>query len=469
MPFAMVLTTLGSLPAQSYASTWVRLEQVNPGRQTLMSVETASDPQVAPRETLEQFQFTLSPGLYQLTTIAHSDAYAIPWPSIGQAESLLDVTVTGLGNAVVTGSGSVTADSRVVPQDLHTTVLGDMPLVVGESAQSSNWFSSGSCSSVVSGQKAPWLIVHSVSQAEGRLLTSGSARAVSGATYQISIQVVATSSITVAVGARSDGSGSSQSLPILGNPNSPGQFTQVPSDHWFDPPLALGYDFQQAGNSLFTDILSLPVGIDGDGQFEVFVGNQSLGRFTEGSSLSFVQSLGGGVSAFRIVGIDPAVDATDVHAFPVKLAFDTPFADFAMTPVTWRRLGLSCVPSAACASCPAVALTPAGDALIGNTSFSIALTNGPTGGAGVCLLGFGSASPTPLPILCGLLYPRLPLIDLGSVPLTGSGTCDGSGVVPLGIPNQAGLMGLFVTLQSAYLCPAGGVGLTEGIEITIGS
>ncbi|MFO1050588.1 MAG: hypothetical protein U1F36_00070 [Planctomycetota bacterium] len=262
--------------------------------------------------------------------------------------------------------------------------------------------------------------------------------------------------------------GRSQALPLL--PDNGRGFTRGPSGNWFDPPLALGFEFQQSGTSLFTDILSLPVGIDADGFFEVQVGSQSLGRFAEGTRVDFRHLLvGNGVPSFRIFGIDPAVDSTDVRAFPVQLAFDTPTADFTMTPLTWRRVGSSCTPAVACASCPAVAIDPVGDAVTGNSAFALNLTDGPSGGVGVCLLGFGGAAVSPLPILCGQLHPNLPLIDLGSVALAGSGICDGSGTVPLAIPNQSGLYGLFVTVQSVFLCPAGGLGLTHGLEFPIGS
>jgi hypothetical protein len=247
-------------------------------------------------------------------------------------------------------------------------------------------------------------------------------------------------------------------------------FCHAPTGNWFDPPLALGYDFQQTGGSLFTDILTLPVGIDGDGLFEVQVGNQSLGQFAAGTGVDFVQLLGSGVPAFRIAGIDPAVDATDVEAFPVQLAFDTLTADFTMTPVTWRAIGTSCS-DAICAQCPSTSLAPIGDALEGNLNFGVAVGNGPGNGLAACFVGIGSAAPTPLPLFCGLVH--LPLqtaaFDVGITALPGTGTCDGAGSIPVPLVPTPSLFGSFLTLQALTLCPQGGFGLTHAIEFPIGS
>lgn len=278
--------------------------------------------------------------------------------------------------------------------------------------------------------------------------------------------------ITSSVSADVPGLGEAQASPIVPSPpsgTSDFPFTLAPTGRWFDPPLALGYDFQQSGSSLFADILSLPVGIDGDGLFEVLVGTQSLGQFAQGSRVNFVQLLGQGVPAFRISGIDPAADASNVEAFPVQLAFDTPLADFTMTPVTWRKVGTSCSDPAACITCPTVSLETVGQAVTGNTSFSLAIQNGPTGGIGAFYLGIGHPQTNPIPLFCGAVYPQLPVLELGIGFLTGTGTCDGAGSLAVPLPNDPVFFGLFVTAQSAFLCPAGGIGLTHGIEFPIGS
>ena len=46
---------------------------------------------------------------------------------------------------------------------------------------------------------------------------------------------------------------------------------------------------------------------------------------------------------------------------------------------------------------------------------------------------------------------------------------DGAGSIALPLPNDPVFFGLFVTAQSAFLCPAGGIGLTHGVEFPIGS
>lgn len=266
--------------------------------------------------------------------------------------------------------------------------------------------------------------------------------------------------------------GSAQSFPDVPCDRAGASFVfcDGPTGNWFDLPLALGYEFQQTGGSRFTDVLTLPIGIDGDGLFEVQVGNQSLGQFAEGAGVDFVQLLGAGVPAFRIVGIDPAVDATDVEAFPVQLAFDTATADFTMAPLTWRAVGSSCS-DAVCASCPTTSLAPLGDAVEGNLAFGIGLSNGPANGAAGFYVGLGAASATPFPLLCGavLLPLQTAFFDVGATLLTGAGTCDGTGSIPLPLVPTPPLFGLFVTVQAITLCPQGGLGLTHAIEFPIGS
>ncbi len=83
-------------------------------------------------------------------------------------------------------------------------------------------------------------------------------------------------------------------------------------------------------NSLFTQILDFPTGIDNDNLFTVSAGNKILGQFSPSQTVDFVALLGQGVSEFTITGIDPLVDATNSTAFPVKLAFNTNTADFEM-------------------------------------------------------------------------------------------------------------------------------------------
>ena len=100
-------------------------------------------------------------------------------------------------------------------------------------------------------------------------------------------------------------------LPTIGT----GTFLNAQSGLWFDPPLTSGYDFEMMGSSLFTQILGFPAGVDGDNQFDVWVGASMVGTFGVGQSVDFVSLLGGGVASFRISGIDPQVDSGDPQAF----------------------------------------------------------------------------------------------------------------------------------------------------------
>src|SRR5262249_2312359 len=152
-----------------------------------------------------------------------------------------------------------------------------------------------------------------------------------------------------------------------------------------DPLLANGYRLSMTASSLFTKILGLPVGIDRDNTFEIFVGNNRLGLFSPGTVIDFVALLGAGVQSFVILGIDPAIDETDAEGFPVQLEFSTPTADFTMTPIHFRSVGTRCADAVTCPSCPAVGLEPIGDALLGNLAFGLQLHDAPAGGLGVAI------------------------------------------------------------------------------------
>ncbi len=106
------------------------------------------------------------------------------------------------------------------------------------------------------------------------------------------------------------------------------EFIDVPSGWWFDPLPTDGFLYDMTGGSLFTDILDFPSGFSDP--FDVWAEGSLLGSFGPGDSVDFVTTLGHGVSAFAIHGINPLVDPTDPLAFPLQLAFDTPTADFQM-------------------------------------------------------------------------------------------------------------------------------------------
>lgn len=123
--------------------------------------------------------------------------------------------------------------------------------------------------------------------------------------------------------------GKSQFDPILpGNVTDDGSyvFENIPSGQWFDPPVS-DFLFETLDGSLFTSILDFPTGFDE--RFDVFVGDNLLGKYGPGDTVDF----GSGVSNFSIRGISPTVDSEDPAGFPIKLEFDREIASFQMTPV----------------------------------------------------------------------------------------------------------------------------------------
>jgi hypothetical protein len=106
-------------------------------------------------------------------------------------------------------------------------------------------------------------------------------------------------------------------------------FTGAESGLWVDPPLTDGYRYTMTGSSVFTSILDFPMGFDDT--FEVYVGTSFLGNFGPGDSVDFTSFAGGGVSEFLVRGINPLVDVENPAGFPLRLAYNTPTADFVMT------------------------------------------------------------------------------------------------------------------------------------------
>lgn len=110
------------------------------------------------------------------------------------------------------------------------------------------------------------------------------------------------------------------------------QFINQQGRRWFDPPSATGFNFEMTGDSLFTEILSLPGGFDAP--FTVSIGDIVVGEFTGGDSIDFVSLLGTGVKEFSVTGIN--VDPTDPTVFPIKLDFDTELASFNMQAIGYQ-------------------------------------------------------------------------------------------------------------------------------------
>lgn len=120
-----------------------------------------------------------------------------------------------------------------------------------------------------------------------------------------------------------------QTAPVLPDAFLPGGgfvFDQAVSGMWHDPPLTDEFTYTMTGSSKFTAILDFPAGFSQP--FTVSVGEQVLGSdFGPGDTLVFP---GGGVEEFVVSGIAPLVDSEVGDAFPLRLAFDTPTADFVM-------------------------------------------------------------------------------------------------------------------------------------------
>ncbi len=125
--------------------------------------------------------------------------------------------------------------------------------------------------------------------------------------------------------------GTTAGNPVLPNTGSNGffRFFNVGTGQFFDPPFAIGFEYEMTSASQFTKV-GLPLGYGNN--FSVLVGNVAVATgLVGGSDYTFS---GSGVSAFSLVGINPAVDASLGNAFPLYLEFDTPTASFNMTALT---------------------------------------------------------------------------------------------------------------------------------------
>lgn len=123
-------------------------------------------------------------------------------------------------------------------------------------------------------------------------------------------------------------------IPPSATPSSgePGfVFENSTSGLWFDPPITTEYTYSMLSlGSLFTAILDFPTGFEDP--FEVVVDGVSLGHYLPGEMADFSGFPGGGVSEFVVRGINPGVDVEDAAGFPLRLAFNTPTANFVMIP-----------------------------------------------------------------------------------------------------------------------------------------
>jgi len=95
---------------------------------------------------------------------------------------------------------------------------------------------------------------------------------------------------------------------------------------WFDPAIALGYDFKVTGPN-FKEV-TMPGGDYGDNSFDIFVpdgagGYIKVATLAKGETYDFRNHDPQGVSEFRLLGIEASagVDAGDATGFPTGLTF----------------------------------------------------------------------------------------------------------------------------------------------------
>lgn len=100
-------------------------------------------------------------------------------------------------------------------------------------------------------------------------------------------------------------------------------FSNVQSGLWFDPPFTNAFDYEGQSGTTF-DSITLPTGYGST--FDILTGpgfSNLLGTFGAGSSVNFLTLAGGPLSAFRLSGINPAVDAALPNAFPLQIFFNS--------------------------------------------------------------------------------------------------------------------------------------------------
>lgn len=141
------------------------------------------------------------------------------------------------------------------------------------------------------------------------------------------------------------------------------------------------------------------------------------------------------------------------------------WAGFDRRPIEPRRLGGGCLPRRSCPTCPTPpTLSTSGAAVIGNTSFRFHIGDAPAGTTGFVIFTPGSC--VPQNFSCGTLYPALPTMVLGPMPLAG-GACSAGADFPLPIPENFALCNLLLCAQGLLICPNGGLGLTNAQVIPI--
>jgi hypothetical protein len=134
------------------------------------------------------------------------------------------------------------------------------------------------------------------------------------------------------------GPGTRPGGPIISIPRPPGsapdgchRFPEVPSDLWYDPIPADGFEFTGEDDTKFCAINGFPSGFRAP--FSVEVDGEVVGTFSPGQRCNFLDLLGAPVEKFRVTGISRPVDAEDPQAFPIRIEFEEPIGSFTMAPL----------------------------------------------------------------------------------------------------------------------------------------
>lgn len=102
--------------------------------------------------------------------------------------------------------------------------------------------------------------------------------------------------------------------------------------------------------------------------------------------------------------------------------------------------------------------------------FGIELSDAPSAGTAFLMLNVGGPCSTiPIAGLCGPLYIGVPNWFSPATPIvpSGGGLCDGTASYSLPLPNNYFLCGLEICAQWLVLCPAGGIGLSNGLDFRL--
>ena len=109
-------------------------------------------------------------------------------------------------------------------------------------------------------------------------------------------------------------------------------FTIIPDHLIFEDDPTPGPDDLLFSDALFTKILDFPTGLDGPVTIEAEGVN--LGEFGPGDMLDFVAELGHGVKEFKVSGISPIPETSELDpGFSLKLDFNTETASFRITTI----------------------------------------------------------------------------------------------------------------------------------------